>query len=67
MCCYARSEKHWVTDPQGVAWERYRTMGAAEVFGKSRDPQAQGDEACCAGTAARGKPIAVPVKASACC
>src|SRR5690606_9534948 len=20
-CCYARSEKHWVTDPQGIAWE----------------------------------------------
>jgi hypothetical protein len=20
-CCYARSEKHWITDPQGVAWE----------------------------------------------
>jgi catechol 2,3-dioxygenase-like lactoylglutathione lyase family enzyme len=21
-CCYARSDKYWVTDPQGVAWER---------------------------------------------
>jgi arsenate reductase (thioredoxin) len=26
-CCYARSEKHWVTDPQGVAWEHFHTLG----------------------------------------
>lgn len=25
-CCYARSEKHWVTDPQGIAWEYFHTM-----------------------------------------
>src|SRR5687768_1015479 len=23
-CCYARSDKYWITDPQGVAWETYR-------------------------------------------
>ena len=26
-CCYARSEKHWVTDPQGIAWEHFHTLG----------------------------------------
>jgi catechol 2,3-dioxygenase-like lactoylglutathione lyase family enzyme len=31
-CCYARSEKHWVTDPQGIAWEHYRTLGDIPVF-----------------------------------
>ena len=31
-CCYAQSEKHWVTDPQGIAWEIYRTMGEAVTF-----------------------------------
>jgi lactoylglutathione lyase len=25
-CCHARSEKHWVTDPQGIAWEHFRTL-----------------------------------------
>ena len=25
-CCYARSEKHWVTDPQGIAWEHFHTL-----------------------------------------
>ena len=25
-CCYARSEKHWITDPQGIAWEHFHTL-----------------------------------------
>lgn len=31
-CCYAKSDKAWVEDPSGVAWEAYRTMADAEVF-----------------------------------
>jgi hypothetical protein len=31
-CCYARSEKHWVTDPQGIAWEHFHTLGTIPVF-----------------------------------
>ncbi len=34
-CCYANSEKHWVTDPQGVAWEQFHTLADIPVFGKS--------------------------------
>src|SRR5215467_10413366 len=25
-CCYARSDKYWTTDPQGVAWETFHTL-----------------------------------------
>ena len=32
-CCYARSEKHWVTDPQGIAWDSNGQLWAAE-FGQ---------------------------------
>ena len=32
-CCYARGNKAWVTDPQGVAWESFATSGAIEIFG----------------------------------
>jgi len=32
-CCYARSDKYWIEDPQGVAWETYRTLGEAEIYG----------------------------------
>ena len=31
-CCYAKSEKSWVTDPNGLAWEVYHTMEDAEMF-----------------------------------
>jgi catechol 2,3-dioxygenase-like lactoylglutathione lyase family enzyme len=45
-CCYARSEKHWITDPQGLAWEYFHTMEAIPVFRESRD--APPPVACCA-------------------
>jgi hypothetical protein len=32
-CCYARSEKHWTVDPQGLAWEHFMTTTDANVFG----------------------------------
>jgi hypothetical protein len=68
-CCYARSEKHWVTDPQGIAWEHYRTLESAQIYGESRPVGSDASAgACCAAAPAKGKPIAVPVKAaSSCC
>jgi len=32
VCCYARSDKRWVTDPQGVAWETFHTLGTSETY-----------------------------------
>lgn len=43
-CCYARSNKHWVTDPQGIAWEHFHTLGAVPVF---REVAPASDRACC--------------------
>ncbi len=34
-CCYARSDKQWVADPQGVAWETFFTHEQATVYGTS--------------------------------
>ena len=50
-CCYARSDKHWVRDPQGIAWEAFHSLGQVEFF----DGAAQGaaDAGTC-GTAASG-------------
>lgn len=42
-CCYATSEKAWVKDPSGIAWETYQTMADADVFNEK--PMAA---ACCA-------------------
>ena len=32
VCCYAKSDKTWVKDPSGVAWEAYQTMADAQLF-----------------------------------
>jgi extradiol dioxygenase family protein len=33
-CCYARSDKYWVTDPTGIAWESFHTLGSIPVYGE---------------------------------
>jgi catechol 2,3-dioxygenase-like lactoylglutathione lyase family enzyme len=67
-CCYARSEKHWITDPQGIAWEHFHTLQNIPVFSESA-PDAGAQAACCATAAPRGKPVGIAVKAapSSCC
>ena len=49
-CCYAQSDKQWITDPQGVAWETFFTFGEATVYGKSRPSEqttAAAEAPCC--------------------
>lgn len=52
-CCYAKSEKAWVVDPQGIAWETFLTTGQATIYGddnlisSSEIPMAR-KSACCA-------------------
>jgi lactoylglutathione lyase len=66
-CCYARSDKHWVTDPQGVAWEHFHTLDTIPVFHEAAPAASAEAAACCAGAAPRGKPVAIPVKPAASC
>jgi catechol-2,3-dioxygenase len=63
-CCYARSEKYWVTDPQGMAWEHFHTLGAIPVFNESADSPSAA--ACCTPEmpATASKPRCTPGK---CC
>lgn len=35
-CCYAKSNKYWVTDPQGIAWETFHTLDSIPTFGKEQ-------------------------------
>lgn len=47
-CCYARSTKQWIDDPQGVAWETFLTHGASPVYGHEREEApAQACGWCC--------------------
>ena len=61
-CCYAKSDKYWVQDPQGVAWETFHTLGGIPVFGEH---SASAATACCVPEA----PVAFASgsKANACC
>ncbi|MBA2412672.1 MAG: glyoxalase/bleomycin resistance/dioxygenase family protein [Burkholderiaceae bacterium] len=51
-CCYARGNKYWYTDPQGVAWETYHTLAQVEFFGTDHTPPPAEDDkphsSCCA-------------------
>ena len=50
-CCYAKSEKSWIADPDGVVWETFLTNGDATVYGDSPELTAvslnASDSACC--------------------
>lgn len=78
-CCYAKSDKHWVIDPQGLPWEHFQTLGSIPVF-RQADPEPTATEDCaaeaptdtvgsasaCCAPRVTGKPIGIPVKSSCC-
>lgn len=52
QCCYARSDKHWTVDPQGLGWEHFQTLGTAVRYG---DDVATAGGACCRPDATEGE------------
>lgn len=32
-CCYARSDKYWVRDPSGIAWESFHSLATIPIYG----------------------------------
>ena len=61
-CCYAKSEKSWIDDPSGIAWETFLTSGEATDYGHSveRGARIANEKVCCA-------PQAGSEAALACC
>ena len=70
-CCYAQSDKYWLTDPEGNAWEQFRTLGNIPVFGDHAAAIPADAVACCAQPAMKSAAISttIPVKpkAGSCC
>ena len=62
-CCYAKSEKHWVTDPQGVAWEHFHTLGNIPLFNEAEAQTPATAAACCP----TGAPSVSAPAQGACC
>jgi catechol 2,3-dioxygenase-like lactoylglutathione lyase family enzyme len=68
-CCYAQSEKSWIDDPAGIAWEAFHTIGESTDYGDgtgenrarvAHEQQHEERSACCA-------PQAAPKPSQACC
>jgi hypothetical protein len=64
-CCYAKTEKSWIDDPAGIAWETFHTTGESTVYGDGTGENLariahEKDSVCCA-----AQPAAKP--ASTCC
>lgn len=62
-CCYAKSEKSWIADPDGVLWEAFHTTGNSTVYGDRTELTAlsanAAEAACCA--------PAMPAQTASCC
>jgi hypothetical protein len=76
QCCYARSDKYWVSDPSGIAWETFHSLDSIPVFGvpkqiasariplnipvKQVKAESKSESACCV-------PSATTKQGSSCC
>jgi len=68
-CCYANSDKYWITDPAGIAWETFHTLGAIPIYGADTDIVPTSSSCCVPLKANAGEPCCEPSAktTSACC
>jgi len=60
-CCYAKSEKSWIDDPAGIAWETFHTTGESTDYGDGsgeRVARVVHEKSCCAPAAKVAAPAA---------
>ena len=65
-CCYAKSDKYWVTDPAGVAWETFRSLGTVPFYEGSVGTEEKA-AACGGATVACCAPGESATDKAACC
>ncbi len=77
-CCYAKSDKYWVQDPSGIAWESFRSLESIPFYGENSHKDAinaenataeAGSSGCATACCPTIEPNTVEVKtaAKACC
>ena len=68
-CCYAKSDKYWLSDPSGIAWETFHSLDSIPVFGGVElHPEASGaDTANTTNTATPACCVPKTGRTSACC
>jgi catechol 2,3-dioxygenase-like lactoylglutathione lyase family enzyme len=53
-CCYAKSDKYWSVDPQGIAWEAFNSLSTIPIFGDDTLVPVKQNESACCGPASKG-------------
>ena len=75
-CCYAKSDKYWVQDPTGIAWESFRSLDTIPLYGdESHKGEGRAEvatalacsTACCPTVESKVAAVAVNANAKACC
>jgi hypothetical protein len=68
-CCYANSDKYWVMDPSGTAWETFHTLGTILIYGADEEIAARSSACCVPVNATADQSCCTPETkaASACC
>jgi len=68
-CCYARSDKQWIADPQGVPWEVFYSYGEAKEYGEGSLAKLReaGERAACGCEPASAQIPSERGAASVCC
>ena len=67
-CCYAHSEKYWITDPSGIAWETFHTLDSIPIYGADTDHRPKPTSCCVPVTAAGNAPCCTRAdQSTACC
>jgi len=67
-CCYARSEKSWIADPDGVVWEAFLTNGSTTTYGGSPDLEQLANAGAATGACCVPQSVATaPAASSGCC
>ena len=57
-CCYSQSDKYWVTDPQGIAWESFHSLNEIPTFNDKKTAANEANASACGPTTS---------KVSSCC
>jgi catechol 2,3-dioxygenase-like lactoylglutathione lyase family enzyme len=68
-CCYAKSDKYWVQDPTGIAWESFHTLDSIPYYGEHShkgDAATNGERACGGTACCPGEKLAETPKAACC-
>ena len=68
-CCYANSDKYWVTDPEGIAWETFHTLDSIPIYGTDTQISPKSSTCCVPLKDVANESCCEPTteKASACC